>query len=148
MSFCSSSLHAQSPAQDKINVRDALVKWRDAFNAGDGQHVCDLFSPDLIWATLYPAYKNNIKEKNFDTICEILQRTITDKRKQYHYSLHIKEIIVSNDLAVVRVVWTLQSISKLIKKLEITREHSLDIMKKQPDGKTWKMIRFVAYEVS
>lgn len=133
-------------ADDQANIKTAFSKWVYSFNAKDQQHVCDLFSPDLRWVTLYPSYKSQeISEKSYSDICKILKRTIGDKSHHYHYSPHIKEILVSGDLAVVNVVWTLSKFSKN-KKIEILKEYSMDIMKKQPDGKTWKMIRFVAYE--
>ena len=29
-------------------IRSAIENWRSAFNAGDEEHVCDLFAPDLV----------------------------------------------------------------------------------------------------
>lgn len=133
--------------QDEKNVRNAFLKWTTNFNNRDVAQVCDLFSHDLIWVTLYPSYKNNIAEKNYEDICAILKRTITDKNNEYQYSPQIKEVILAENHAIVRVVWTLKTFSKQTKKTAITKEYSLDIMKKGKDGTTWKMTRFVAYEV-
>jgi hypothetical protein len=35
-----------------------------------------------------------------------LMRSLTDRSKNYSYSLQIKEVFVSGDLAVVRLMWT------------------------------------------
>jgi hypothetical protein len=45
-------------------------------------------------------------ERGFEDICGLLRRSLSDRTRHYSYSLEIKEIIVSGDLAVVRLVWT------------------------------------------
>jgi ketosteroid isomerase-like protein len=97
---------------------------------------------------VFPSYDyRGVPEHDYTAICNILQRTLRDKTKRYHYSSDIKEIIVSGNLAVVRVVWTLTATpTKMSGKAKVSKEFSLDVLKKQAD-KSWRMIRFVAYEV-
>jgi ketosteroid isomerase-like protein len=128
-----------SAAQNQIRI--ALEKWKLDFNAGDTSQVCVLFAPDLI---------SNFRgqpEDNYNTLCSNLQAALTDPAKTYHYDLEIKEILVSGDLAVVRLVWSLKVGSKTSGPEETTREPGMDIFRRQPDG-TWKISRYMAYESS
>jgi ketosteroid isomerase-like protein len=121
-------------------IRIALEKWKLDFNAGDASQVCALFAPDLI---------SNFRgqpEDTYNSLCANLQSALTDPAKTYHYDLEIKEILVSGDLAVVRLVWTLKVHPKDAAASEVnTREPGMDIFRRQPDG-TWKISRYMAYE--
>jgi ketosteroid isomerase-like protein len=121
-------------------IRIALEKWKLDFNAGDASQVCALFAPDLI---------SNFRgqpEDTYNSLCANLQAALTDPAKTYHYDLEIKEILVSGDLAVVRLVWTLKVHPKDATASEVvTREPGMDIFHRQPDG-TWKIQRYMAYE--
>jgi uncharacterized protein (TIGR02246 family) len=121
-------------------IRIALEKWKLDFNAGDASQVCTLFAPDLI---------SNFRgqpEDTYNSLCANLQAALTDPAKNYHYDLEIKEILVSGDLAVVRLVWTLKVHPKDATASEvITREPGMDIFHRQSDG-TWKIQRYMAYE--
>lgn len=121
-------------------IRIALEKFKLDFNAGDASQVCALFAPDLI---------SNFRgqpEDTYNSLCTNLQAALTDSAKTYHYDLEIKEILVSGDLAVVRLVWTLKVHPKDASTSEVTtREPGMDIFHRQPDG-TWKIQRYMAYE--
>ena len=121
-------------------IRVALEKWKLDFNAGDASQVCALFAPDLI---------SNFRgqpEDTYNSLCANMQAALTDPAKTYHYDLEIKEILVSGDLAVVRLVWTLKVRSKNAGASEATtREPGMDIFRRQPDG-SWKISRYMAYE--
>ncbi|MGB8412288.1 MAG: nuclear transport factor 2 family protein [Candidatus Binatus sp.] len=125
-----------SAAQDQI--RAELEKWTRDFNSGDASEVCSLFAPDLI---------SNFRgepEDTYNSLCANLQMALADPAKAYHYDLEIKEIIVSGDVGVVRLVWTLKVRPK--NGFEQTkREPGLDIFRRQPDG-SWKISRYMAYE--
>lgn len=134
--------------KEEAAIRATFHKWAADFNARDSQHVCDLFASDLRWVTLFPSYnEKGVDERNYKALCNILQRTISDKTKQYRYATDIKEVIVSGNLAVVRVVWTLTTTnSARPQETNVTKEFSLDIVQKQPNA-SWKIIRFYAYEM-
>jgi ketosteroid isomerase-like protein len=121
-------------------VRVALEKWKLDFNAGDTSQVCALFAPDLI---------SNFRgqpEDTYNSLCANMQAALTDPAKTYHYDLEIKEILVSGDLAVVRLVWTLKVRPKDAGASEATtREPGMDIFRRQSDG-SWKISRYMAYE--
>ncbi|HEY9158071.1 YybH family protein [Candidatus Binatus sp.] len=119
-------------------IRAELEKWTRDFNSGDASEVCSLFAPDLI-----SNYRGE-PEDTYTSLCANLQMALADTAKTYHYDLEIKEIIVSGDLAVVRLVWTLKVRPKNGPE-ETKRELGLDIFRRQPDG-SWKIARYMAYE--
>ena len=145
--YCSTEprFAARASAQDSTaatqnQIRVALEKWKLDFNARDASQVCALFAPDLI---------SNFRaqpEDSYNSLCATLQAALTDPAKTYHYDLEIKEILVSGDLAVVRLVWTLKVRPKDAAASEVTtREPGMDIFRRQPDG-SWKISRYMAYE--
>ena len=98
--YASAADDDSAAVQNQIRVE--LEKWKLDFNAGDASQVCTLFAPDLI---------SNFRgqpEDTYNSLCANLQAALTDPAKTYHYDLEIKEILVSGDLAVVRLVWTLK----------------------------------------
>jgi len=129
---------AQDSAAVQNEIRAELEKWTTDFNAGNSPAVCSLFAPDLI------SDFRGQPEDTYNSLCANLQMALSDPAKSYHYQLEIKEILVSGDLAAVRLVWTL-SVSPKNGPAESTREPGLDIFRRQPDG-TWKISRYMAYE--
>ena len=130
---------AQSADKAETAIRDALSRWTADFNARDVSRICDLFAPDLVYD-----YRG-FPERRYDDLCGLLHRSLEDRTRQFTYSLDIKEIIVSGDLAIVRLVWTLMVTSPGASKAAETREPGLDVFRRQPDG-SWRIIRYVAYE--
>jgi ketosteroid isomerase-like protein len=122
-------------------IRTALQSWTAAFNAGDVRHVCDLFSRDLI------AQYQGQPERDYQLQCDLLTNSLKDKKKSYRYSPHIQEILVAGDLAVVRLVWTLESASEDGRQRQIIEEPGIDIFRKQVGGR-WKISRYIAYAAS
>ena len=128
--------HAQEEA-----IHAALAKWTADFNAGRTQGICDLFSHELRYD-----YRGH-PERGYDDLCGLLQRSLSDRTKRYTYALVIKEILVSGDLAVVRLVWTLKATRQDGSGGSVTEEPGMDVFRKQSDG-VWKIIRYIAYEAS
>jgi len=128
----------ESAADVQNQIRVALEKWKLDFNAGDGSQVCALFAPDLI---------SNFRgqpEDTYNSLCSNLQSALSDPARTYHYDLEIKEILVSGDLAVVRLVWTM-TIRPKDGTEEMKHEPGMDIFRRQADG-SWKISRYMAYE--
>jgi uncharacterized protein (TIGR02246 family) len=130
---------AQSDTRAEAAIREALLTWTKDFNARDTQKVCDLFAPDLRYDF------RGRPERGFDDICTLLRRSLSDPAKRYVYSLDIKEIIVSGDLAVVRLVWTLKVSAVGTQGETVSEEPGMDIFRRQADGR-WKITRYIAYE--
>lgn len=130
---------AQLASKAETSIRDALLKWTNDFNAGDASHICDLFAPDLVYD-----YRG-FPERNYEALCGLLHRSLGDPTKQFTYALDIREIIVSGDLAIVRLVWTLKVTLPGASKAVESKEPGLDVFRRQSDG-SWKIIRYIAYE--
>lgn len=128
---------ADSTEMPQSEIREALEKWRSAFNERDQKQVCDLFAPDLI------ANYQGQPERNYTSLCQLLQTSLADRERTYHYSLNINEVLVYGDLAVVRLIWTLE-IEKDGASKEIIAEPAVDIFRRQADG-SWKISRYLAY---
>jgi steroid delta-isomerase len=129
-----STAHA---ADAETEIRAALAQWTAAFNARDASHICDLFAPDLRYDF------RGLPERDYATLCALLKRALSDTTKKLDYSPDIREVIVSGDLAVVRLVWRVKLTAD--GKTVDTREPGLDVFRKQPDG-AWKIVRYIAYE--
>jgi ketosteroid isomerase-like protein len=123
---------------DQTAIRAALATWMEDFNAGNVDGSCRLFSPDLHYD-----YRGS-PERDYKDMCDGLRRALTDPTKRYAYSLAVKEVLVSGDLAIVRLTWTLM-VTRPDAQPKVSLEHGIDVFRRQPDG-TWKIIRFIAYD--
>jgi ketosteroid isomerase-like protein len=119
-------------------IRSTFTQWTKDFNAGKADAVCQLFSPELRYDFRgYP-------ERDYNDVCTLLHRSLADQSKRYVYALDLREIMVSGDLAIVRLAWTLNVTlpnGQLVKSVE----PGMDILRKSPEGQ-WKIIRYIAYE--
>ena len=121
-------------------IRSLLEKWPKDFNAKRASHVCGLFAPDLI--ARYP----RAPDRDYDAMCTHLKEIMHDPEKTYRYETpQIEEILISGDLAVVRLIWTLRITDANTTKKEVLKEIGLDVFKRQKDGK-WKVSISYAYE--
>jgi ketosteroid isomerase-like protein len=131
---------AQSPDQADSDIRAALMKWTADFNARNLGEVCDLFASDLRYDF------QGLPERSYDDICKLLHTSLSDATKRFTYlPPAIKEIIVSGDLAVVRLTWTLKVRNEGGSGDVTSEEVGLDVFRRQPDGR-WKIIRYIAFE--
>ncbi len=128
---------AEDPSPEAA-IRQALATWTEQFNARDTQGVCTLFAPGLRYNV-----EGLDREQTYQDICDRLHRALTGREVGYHYGLEIHEIIVSGDLAVVRLLWTL-TVSRPGVPDVATPEQGMDIFRRQDDG-SWKIIRYIAY---
>lgn len=132
------SSNALSEENPETAIRDALASWTSAFNQGRPEEVCGLFAPELRYD-----YRG-FHERDFDDICARLKRSLADTSRKYTYGLDIKEVLVSGDLAVVRLSWHLTVTEAGGKKMR-TVEPGMDVFARQPNG-SWKIIRYLSYE--
>ena len=131
---------AESAEAAENEIRSALEKWRSAFNDRDERQVCDIFAPDLV------ANYQGAPERDYASLCQLLQTAVQDSEKTYHYSLNVNEILVYGETAVVRLVWTLEIEQDGAPK-ETVEETAVDIFRYQADG-NWKISRYLAYPAS
>jgi steroid delta-isomerase len=130
---------AQAAGEAEHAIRAALSQWTADFNGRNASRICDLFAPDLRYE-----YRG-FPERDYGALCGVLERSLGDGVRKFEYALDIKEVIVSGDLAVVRLVWTLTVTTSNSATRSVTREPGLDVFHKQPDG-SWKIVRYIAYE--
>lgn len=130
---------AQSDSAGERAIRDALAQWTADFNARDSSRICDLFAPDLRYDF------RGTPERDFKAMCDQLHRALADPSKKLTYSFDIKEVIVSGDIAIVRLVWTSRASREGSPQVTETREPGLDVFRRQADGK-WRITRYMAYE--
>ena len=124
-------------AADEAAIRQRFADWTAAFNAGDAAGVCDLFAPDLSYAI------PEIVDGTQATMCGNLARQLARDDLRLHYELPaIHEIMVSGDIAVVRLTWTLTAAAR--GESETTAEEGIDVFARQPDGR-WSIARFIAF---
>jgi ketosteroid isomerase-like protein len=119
-------------------ITDALTQWTADFNAGHAEKTCALFSREL------RADYRGQPERGYDGQCDILKRSLSDPSRRYSYALAIKEILVWNDVAVVRLTWTLTITPKDSNTITAI-EPGLDVFRKEADGR-WRIVRYMAYE--
>lgn len=122
---------------DEEAIRQRLVRWTEDFNAGRWGALCDLFAPDLV------ADYQGQPQKSYDSVCSALLALEQAPRK-YRYDLAIHEIMVSGDLATVRLTWTLTVTGYGIAGEERVVDIGLDVFRKEPDG-IWRIARYVAF---
>jgi uncharacterized protein (TIGR02246 family) len=127
---------AVAQSDDAAEIRRALATWTEAFNARDAAGACDLFAPDLVAQMRGPGVRGK------KATCDQIAVALADDTRRLTYSADIEEIIVSGDLAAVRLVWTFR-----VRKGgedRVSREPGLDLFRRQPDG-AWRIARFLAY---
>lgn len=129
---------AARTADDPATVIKAeLEQWRLDFNARRDARICDLFAPDLRYDF------QGLPEQNHTLLCDRLHRALADRSKTFQYGLRIKEVLVSGDLAVVRLTW-ISNLTATDGRTTSEEEPGLDVFQRQPDG-SWKIIRYIAY---
>ena len=127
-------------AADQAAILQRFQDWTAAFNARDPDGACDLFAPDLRYAV--PEIVDGTRETMCGHLAAVLARP--DLRLRYDGPA-VHEIIVTGDLAVVRLTWTLTTESNT--GTDTTTEEGMDIFRRQPDGR-WSIARFIAFDTT
>jgi len=130
---------AQNDSAAQAEIRAALTQWMADFNAGNAEKTCALFAPDLV------AQVRGQPERGYAVQCDLLKSSLADQSKTFRYALAIKEIIVSGNLAVVRLTWTLTLKRKDSGAAGTSDEYGLDVLRRQADG-SWKIARYMSYD--
>jgi uncharacterized protein (TIGR02246 family) len=133
------ALTAMADTAAEKAIRDALTRWTADFNARDANRICDLFAPDLRYDF------RGSPERDYNAMCSQLHRALGDRSEKITYSFDIKEIIVSGDMAIVRLVWTSKVSREGSSQVTETKEPGLDVFRRQLDGQ-WRIARYMAYE--
>ena len=121
---------------DEAAIAARLGAWAEAFNARDASRICDLFAADLV------SSMRGRPDEGRDAVCRRIASALADRGATLRYTPDIEEILVSGDLAVVRLVWTVTI--QRGPSPAVTKEPGLDVFRREPDGQ-WRIIRFLAY---
>jgi steroid delta-isomerase len=125
---------------DKAAITERLQRWAAAFNARDTAGICDLFAADLAYTV------PEVADGNRNRLCSHLDTLLATPGLQLHYGKpDIREIIVSGDIAIVRLAWTLTARKGAAR--DTGTEPGMDIFKRQPDGR-WSIVRFIAFSTT
>jgi ketosteroid isomerase-like protein len=135
--FLAPTVHAQVAPESAI--RATLDDWTADFNAGRADHLCDLFDRGLRYD-----YRG-FAERDYAAVCALLQRSMADRSRRFHYALAIREVLVHGDIAIVRLTWTLTVTPPDEPGSAVSQEPGLDVFQRQADGR-WRIIRYIAYE--
>jgi ketosteroid isomerase-like protein len=134
-----SSSESDQGIKAKQEITHLLQKWPQDFNARNIDAVCGLFAHDLIAS--YPG----TNDKNYNDMCKKLTESLMHPESIYHYEApKIEQIIVDDELAVVRLIWTLKIAYKNKADTEVIQEKGLDVFQRQKDG-SWKIRISYAY---
>ncbi len=113
-----------------------LQDFTAAFNARDAAGACDIFAPDLV------STMRGRPDNGREAVCKRIAAALADRSKTMRYAPDIEEIIVSGDLAAVRLVWNVTETRGGATR--VSHEPGLDVFRRQPDGK-WSIARFLAF---
>jgi len=127
----------RAEADPETAIRAVLEQWRKDFNARKAEHICNLFATDLLYDF------QGLPEQNYGLLCDRLHKALASETPNITYGLRIKEVIVSGDLAVVRLTW-ISTVTGSDGASETDDEQGLDVFARQADG-SWKIIRYIAY---
>jgi ketosteroid isomerase-like protein len=119
-------------------IRAELESWTQSFNAREADKICGIFSEEL-------RYKfGQVPDRGYSDVCTALRRSLGDATHRSHYTLDLREILVYGDVAVVRLIWTLDESKEGSSVTVRSLEPGMDIFQHQKDG-SWKIIRYLAY---
>lgn len=143
MLLCATGQQAPITVSDSAKqreIRSLLEKWANDFNEKRVSEACSLFASDLI--ARYPG----APDRDYEGMCSHLKKIVAGADKTYRYDApQIEEILISGDLAVVRLIWTLRVTDPKVPEKKIIQEIGMDVFKRQKDGK-WKISVSYAYE--
>jgi uncharacterized protein (TIGR02246 family) len=129
---------AAEPESPEAAVRRVLAQWPKDFNARNKAGIFAFFAPDLVAS--YPGQP----DRDFEAMCKHLAAALDHPTRRFRYDApQIHQVMVSGDLAVVRLTWTLR-ITAEKEEDKVVREHGMDVFKRQKDG-TWKCAISYAY---
>jgi uncharacterized protein (TIGR02246 family) len=121
----------------KAAITERLHRWTAAFNAKDLDAVCGLFAPDLSYTV------DDILNGSRDRLCANIRGALAGPDLKLRYDEPtIHEILVSGDVAVVRLTWTLTAEKNGAR--ETTTEQGMDVFRRAPDG-VWSIARYIAF---
>lgn len=126
------------PQNDVEALRALVIRSGDAFNAKDPAAIIALYSRDVILT--YPG----IPDQDYETLdAGYREMTNVPAGVTVTTSPNIEEIIVSGDLAVVRVNWTTTTVQAQPAQRNTRQLRDMQVWRREADG--WKFFRGVHF---
>jgi ketosteroid isomerase-like protein len=130
-------LPADDSSAAKTAIAERLNRWTAAFNAKEPAAICSLFVPDLSYTV------DDILNGTRDQLCGNIDKVLNTPGLTLSYAEPaIHEILVSGDLAVVRLTWTLTAEKDGAH--DVTTEEGMDVFRRGADG-VWSIARYIAF---
>jgi ketosteroid isomerase-like protein len=129
--------HAQSSPQDQALLRRLVVESGNALNRRDLEGMVASISPDLVLS--YPG----IADMGYESLKRAYAEMIAPGGASVTTVPTIEEVLVSGDLAVVRVTWT-TTIASGPSDQKTRRTRDMQIWRRD-DRREWKFIRGMHY---
>jgi uncharacterized protein (TIGR02246 family) len=130
VAFSGCGSDSPSRAADEAAIRQRLNNWPKAIAAGNAGAVCDLFARDAL--VIFPGQPN----RGWREECDRLRSSIRSATHVRYDRPEIEEIVVDDDLAVVRLTWTARISSERGESVEV--ERGLDVFERGDDG-VWRI---------
>ena len=133
-------------AEDRTNadraaetaIRARLLAWTEAFNRGDAAATCELFTQDL------QSDMQGAPAGDKAAVCARIAKALAKSPGRLAYAFDIKDIMVSGDLAMVRLTWIL---TERPEGRLVSRDEGMDIFRREGDG-MWRIARYMAFPVA
>jgi uncharacterized protein (TIGR02246 family) len=128
-------------ARDSATVRSLVVRSGEAANAGDPDAVMALYARDVVLS--YPG----VPDQDYATLARGYREMLRTPGVTLRTTPTFEEILVSGDLAVVRVIWT-TTLTQGDPARETTRRmKDLQVWRRESDG-TWKFARGMHFRMA
>jgi steroid delta-isomerase len=126
-------------ADAERDIRAALLRWPEDWNARKLSAVCGLFAADVVLS--FPG----TPDRGHREMCDGFAAVLGGPRGGFRYDPpDIEEVLVSGDLAVVRLRWTSRAAREGASGEVIERERGIDVFRRGEDG-IWRILRSHAY---
>jgi uncharacterized protein (TIGR02246 family) len=136
-----------APAPDQHDrdvelLRSYIIQSGEAFNAGDPDAVMKRYARDVVLS--YPGIPDMGYEALVQGYREMLKRKPGDTAKT---TPTIEEILVSGDLAVIRVMWTTTTSQANPPRQETRQMKDLQVWRRESDG-SWRFARGMHFRMT
>ena len=137
-----SAQEAPSPHEkDVAALRSAIHKSADSFNRGDADAIMSQYARDIVLS--YPG----LPDLGYDALVESYREMV--KRPPgvtVQTSPTIEEILVSGDLALIRLMWTTTTTETTPPRQATRRMKDFQVWRRESDG-TWKFARGMHFRI-
>ena len=130
---------APDSGRDVAEIREAIVRGARAFEEGDPETILSRYARDIILS--YPGIPDSDYETLAKGYAELRKRPATVKATTVPT---FDEILVSGDIAIVRVRWTTTIADAAAGRSATRRLKDLQVWRREPDGR-WMFIRGMHY---